>query len=120
MTTVTSSLSDAFDNIKTANTTYRDMLTTHSNLIVNVNGITKELNELIVNNTRINSDAVVANDTASEAQESFQERSEYLNMIENEHTQLVTEINAAKDAMNDLQQQLIEAQEAAALVSNDV
>lgn len=114
---ISSRLLETLQNISTANLTLWNMMGSHSSYLTNVRKLTMELNELTVNNTKTNSYARVANGTGQDAEESFLERVEYLDMIENEYTQLMAEISSSKEAIIDIQQQLIEAQEAAALVS---
>lgn len=64
----------------------------------------------------IDDNVLLANAIAEDAHESFQERISYLNMINSSRTQLEYEISNASSSIIALRRQLIEAQEAAAMV----
>ena len=110
-------LSDALNSIQFINSTYYDILILHSSVIEDVTEANEELIDLSENAIDIDSELLLANATAQHAQESFRERISYLNMINDSRVMLASEINNASNSMLALHQQLIEAQEAAAMVS---
>ena len=110
-------LSDALNSIQFINSTYYDILILHSSVIEDVTEANEELIDLSENAIDIDSELLLANATAQHAQESFRERISYLNMINDSRIMLASEISNASNSMLALHQQLIEAQEAAAMVS---
>lgn len=108
--------SAALQNIESVTATYSNILSLYSSLRVNISETHHDLIGLSTSARVIDDNVLLANAIAEDAHESFQERISYLNIINSSRTQLEYGISDASSSMIALRRQLIEAQEAAAMV----
>ena len=95
------------------------MMTALADLAIIVNNITEQLMDLSVDVVVIENEAIEVNITVAESQKEFNERVSILNDTITAETLLTNELTLAKVNMDDLLQQLTEAQNAVASVSLD-
>ena len=95
------------------------MMTALADLATIVNNITEQLMDLSVDVVVIENEAIEVNITVAESQKEFNEKVSILNDTITAETLLTNELTLAKVNMDDLLQQLTEAQNAVASVSLD-
>ena len=95
------------------------MMTALADLATIVNNITEQLMDLSVDVVVIENEVIEVNITVAESQKEFNERVSILNDTITAETLLTNELTLAKVNMDDLLQQLTEAQNAVASVSLD-
>lgn len=93
------------------------MMTALADLTTIVNNLTEQLMDLNADVVIIENEAIETNITVAESQKEFIERVSILNDTITTETLLTNELTLAKVNMDDLMQQLTEAQNAVALVS---
>ena len=93
------------------------MMTALADLTTIVNNVTEQLMDLNADVVIIENEAIETNITVAESQKEFNEKVSILNDTITTETLLTNELTLAKVNMDDLMQQLTEAQNAVALVS---
>lgn len=93
------------------------MMTALADLTTIVNNLTEQLMDLNADAVIVENEAIETNITVAESQKEFNERVSILNDTITTETLLTNELTLAKVNMDDLMQQLTEAQNAVALVS---